>query len=473
MSRKAIKLIKNIKLLNEITFNASNYNYEKDSYDNVSPNNHIYILSLMIFNHLNDIKVEYNREMIVNMATEYDLSHLHEDKSGFRSKEYIFDNTINFEFHHHRDILLEELYSNVYFITDTLGFDPKIVNVIKFHFLQNRFFIYHNYLKNFPKQVSSFFDIVSCNIYDLTGKSIEEIKYHIQDYPIIRMGDYYCLSSMVNLNMNYRRIINFHLKDSQNFKKHKGKKFEDAVFKLIDFYSKGSVYCDVRFQKYQSDIVLEDEDAIYVFECKAIDLYDDYKRNKDTIFIEQNMNAILDDTIVQGERFFKNVDNNFEFNTLQGKKIFSKQKDKYIVSVSMESFFGESRTSRYKFINLSFSDLATILETSNAGLYETSNYNYGFDAIKDMVLTKLDIDNTVNFLILLTMDKKLIEIAKKTDTTFDIGFKVLNDYDHALSAMMYDIERAEEAKELLIKNNEWMSLYVSKEKNELRRTIKD
>lgn len=192
----------------------------------------------------------------------------------------------------------------------------------------------------------------------------EEIKHKLEDYPILKVMDYYILTSMVNLNNNIRRILNYHLKTYQEFKKHKSDTFENLVYSLVSFYSRGNIYKNVKFSNYQTDIVYEDDKYIYSIECKAIDLYDDYKRNIDKPTIMQNLSQILDEAITQGSRFFDYVNNGFEFRSDSGNVIFDKTKNKTVIFVSLESPLVEHINSIYPFINLSFSDFAAILQVS-------------------------------------------------------------------------------------------------------------
>gem|GEM_PF-4450782 len=466
-------LIRNMKVVFKEFSDPENYNKEKDSYNYISPRNLAYIQSKAIRMFLDGEEEVFTKEALAELSSSYDFEHSYVDKSGFRSKEFMFDNLVNFEFHHHRQIVLEELFCNSKFVVEKLGFNPVYTTPLINWFISRSMIISVKEINELVSEIPQYgnlFSLLTAPLESMREMDEVEIKHHLEDYPLIEIGNFLVLTSPVNFNMNLRRILHFHLKKHQLYIKERGENFENLVFSLIDYHTTSEVYTRVKYGDFESDIALEDDMNVYVFECKAIDLYDDFKRNLDKETIKQNLDAILEESRVQGERFFEYVDDDFTFRTDQGEVKFDKEKTKNIISVSLEQPFGVETTSKHNYLNLSFSDLATVFQIVNTKIYDHNNYDNGLEVVKKMAEQRFDIDNTVNFVIHQTLPLKMQEVMKRNKVDFDVNLSTLNFYDRTMMDMMFELENLEEAVRML-KNREWVSEFVSKEKNISRRTI--
>lgn len=457
-------IIENFKRLNNIMYSPKNYDFETGDFNIISHNNHIDILANII---LSD-KI-YNDKDIVEMANKYDEEHIHIDEKKAFGKKWLFDNTSNYEMKHHRQIIFEEFFCSYAEIKDILGFNPHLINYLINIFMKNNLMLEKNkiFINNdsVNKQIEKILALLVVNIENLKKLDKSKIIYTIQDHPIIKIGNIYLLSSVYIIESNCRRILNYRLKEIESFKKHKGDKFEDLVFDIVKHYFDGKVYKNVEYTGGETDIVAENDSDIYVIECKAIDIYDDFTRNIDNEIIENNINDILKKTEEQGSNFFSALCSNKKIKENNVEIIIDKKKKKHIIGISLGCLYGLKVESNYDYINLSFSDFATILSLT---FYcnNRSYYKKPFKLINDMFNLSVNVDPIRTFWILLNYDYNVLEIFKEIapKTEAMISLKGIQKYDSYILKLLYDYQNSLYNKSILYQKKDWMHKYLTREK---------
>lgn len=457
---------KNIEILHSILYSKQNINEETKEYNILSEKNMMYLLKWII----EEKDIVLNQEMILDKINEYDMNNLSFD---FNSKESIYSNYSNLFSLRTRQILMEEFLFNEN-VSTLIGFSANIftlaLNLFEHNYQHERRLnvnksdidkIKSTYGNDHAKNLTKFLELFSFN-------PTEETK-NIDDYPIFKIQGVYILSSLSILQENILRIYNFNIKTNEEYKKNKGEKFEKLIAKIFSFYSIGDIYCNVKYNGGESDIIFENDESIYIIEAKAILVYDDYKRNINSKHIANNYKDLIQKTYEQCLRTKEAIEKDVSLNC-EGKKIsLDNTKKIYMLGVGLEDMYGYKVQKDYLFMSLeSILDIFDIIKNK---LYSVCNFKSGIECLNSLYQVK-NIHDFIKCGIYLstfpTGVENAIVMLNRDEILHDIKTPIISEFDLFCYKVLYCYEHEHNVPKNIIQSNYILSNYMSFDQRMIR-----
>lgn len=460
---------KNIEILHSILYSEQNINEETKEYNILSEKNMMYLLNWIIA----EKDIVLNQKIIMDKINEYDMKNFSFD---FNSKESIYSNYSNLYSLRTRQILMEEFLFNEN-VSNLIGFSANIftlaLNLLEHNYQYEQRLsinksdidkIKSSYGSNHAKNLIEFLELFS---FDPTI----EMK-NIDDYPIFKIEDEYILSSLSILQENILRIYNFNVKTNEEYKKNKGEAFEKLIAKIFSFYSSGNIYCNVKYNGGESDIIFEDDESLYIIEAKAILVYDDYKRNINSKQIENNYKDLIQKTYEQCLRTKAAIENDVSLNS-EGKKIkLDNTKKIYMLGVGLEDMYGYKPQKGYLFMSLE--SILDIFDIVNNKLYSVCNFKSGIECLNSLYQVK-KINDFIKCGIFLSTFPSGVEEAlvmlNSEEILHDIKTPIISEFDLFCYKVLYCFELEHNVPKNIIQSNYILSNYMSLEQRKFRLSL--
>ncbi len=468
-TRRKMNIETNIKMLHSILYSKQNINEETKEYNFLSENNMKYLLDWII----DEKDVVLNYEKIMDKINEYDEKNFSFDPN---SKESTYSNNSNLYSLRTRQILMEEFLFNSN-VSKLLGFSANIftlaLNLFEHNYQSERRFSIN---KSDISKIESTYGID--HAIDLL-KFLElfsfdpsiEVK-NIEDYPIFKIENVYILSSLSILQENILRIYNFNIKTNEEYKKNKGEAFEKLVANIFSFYSIGNIYCNVKYNGGESDIIFEDDKSIYIIEAKAILVYDDYKRIINSSKISNNYKDLIQKTYEQCLRTKEAIEKDISLNCEEKKIKLDNTKKIYMLGVGLEDMYGYKHQKDYLFMSLE--SILDIFDIVNNKLYSVCNFKSGIECLKSLYQVKKIHDPMKCGIYLSTFPSGVedaLAMLNIDQISHDIKTPIISDFDLFCYKVLYCFEPECNIPQNIIQSSYILSNYMSLEQRKLRLSI--